>query len=102
MTDQQSDQPERTSQQQRLIDVGMELFERIAPGLEFSVRLLPEDDAVVVYRAVRGGGSIYVAPDESVLFASSAAPPHEALKAFREGRRTPKEQFVYRPQADGR
>ena len=102
MTDQQAGQPEPTSEQQRLIDVGVDLFERIAPGLEVAFRLLPEDDAVVVYRPVRGGGSIYVAPDETALVASSSAPPHEAIKAFRAGRRTPKEQFVYRPQPGGR
>ncbi|WP_405108366.1 hypothetical protein OG559_26205 [Micromonospora sp. NBC_01405] len=79
---------------QRLIERGTELFGRIAPGAELVHHLLPEDDAVLVVRPVRGGGSIYVAHDGSVMFAVSAVPPHQALELFRSGRRTPAEQFV--------
>src|SRR6478735_11492272 len=67
---------EPTAEQQRLIDVGTELFRRIQPDAELGFRLLPEDDAVVVVHKVRGGGSIYVAADESALFAASAVAPH--------------------------
>ncbi|MEV0609960.1 hypothetical protein AB0I61_26700 [Polymorphospora rubra] len=83
-----------TPPQQRLIDRGTELFRRIAPGARLAHRLLPDDEGVVVVQPVRGGGSIYVAPDGSVLFAASAIPPHRALEAFRAGRRTPVDRFV--------
>lgn len=85
---------EPTAEQQRLIDVGTELFRRIQPDAELGFRLLPEDDAVVVVHKVRGGGSIYVAADESALFAASAVAPHVALEAFRGGKRTAKDKFV--------
>jgi hypothetical protein len=101
MTEETGGERAVTPEQQRLIDWGTELFRRIAPDAELRYNLLPDDEAVVVYHVVRGGGSIYVAPDETVLFAASAAPPHEALEVFRTGRRTPIEQFVYRPAADG-
>ncbi|GAA4771494.1 hypothetical protein [Microbacterium gilvum] len=84
--------------EQRLIEVGVGYWRRmVAADAPLGVQLLPEDDAVVVSHAVRGGGRIYVAPDETVLFAASSAPPHEALEVFRSGRRTPPEQF--RPRA---
>jgi hypothetical protein len=43
--------------------------------------------------ASRGGGKIYVAPDETVLFVASALDFEAGLAAFREGRRTPSEAF---------
>ena len=98
MTEHAPVEGEPTAEQQRLIDVGTELFRRIQPDGELGSRLLPEDDAVVVVHRVRGGGSIYVAADESALFAASAVAPHVALEAFRGGKRTPKDKFV-RPEA---
>lgn len=86
--------------QRRLIDVGVACWRRmVSEEAPLGVELLPDDDAVVVSHAVRGGGRIYVAADESVLFAGSGAPPHEAIEVFRSGRRTPPEHF--RPR-DGR
>lgn len=90
-----------TPEQQRLIDVGTELFRRIRPEVDPGFRLLPADDAVMVVSGTRGGGAIFVAADESALFAASAVSPHVALEAFRAGKRTPKEKFV-RPEAAGR
>ncbi|WP_166409129.1 T6SS immunity protein Tdi1 domain-containing protein [Labedella phragmitis] len=88
-----------TPDQQRLIDIGVGYWRRmIAADAPLGYTLLPEDDAVVVSYAVRGGGRIYVATDGSALFTYSSAPPHEALEVFRSGRRTPPEHF--RP-ADG-
>lgn len=90
----------RRTDQQRLIDVGVGYWRRMVPeDAPLGVEILPDDDAVVVSHAVRGGGRIYVASDESVLFAGSAAPPHEAIEMFRSGRRTPPEQF--RPRGAG-
>lgn len=84
----------RTFDQQRLIDVAVGYWRRMVPeDAPLGVEVLPDDDAVVVSHAVRGGGRIYVASDESALFAASAAPPHEAIEMFRSGRRTPPEQF---------
>ncbi|WP_309065130.1 hypothetical protein [Microbacterium sp.] len=98
MSDTRSDP---TLEQQRLIDVGVGYWRRmVAEDAPLSVELLPEDDAVVVAHAARGGGRIYVAADESALFAASSAPPHEALEVFRSGRRTPPEHF--RPRGGGR
>jgi hypothetical protein len=101
MSDQTTSEAQPTPEQQRLIEVGTELFRRIQPDADLGFRLLPEDDAVVVVHRVRGGGSVYVAADESALFAASAVAPHVALEAFRGGKRTPKEKFV-RPEAGGR
>lgn len=101
MSDASTTDAQPTPEQQRLIDVGTELYRRIQPDAELGFRLLPEDDAVVVVHRVRGGGSVYVAADESALFAASAVQPHVALEAFRGGKRTPKEKFT-RPEAGGR
>ncbi|MFJ6994680.1 hypothetical protein [Streptomyces sp. NPDC003090] len=85
---------EATPDQRRLIDVAVEYWRRMVPrDAPLAVELLPEDGVVVVSHAVRGGGRIYVASDESVLFAASGAPPHEAIEVFRSGRRTPPGQF---------
>ncbi|MEU3448883.1 hypothetical protein AB0H29_16955 [Streptomyces thermolilacinus] len=92
MTRERTDQA--TPDQRRLIDVGVGYWRRMVPqDAPLAVELLPEDGAVVVSHAVRGGGRIYVATDESVLFAASGAPPHEAIEVFRSGRRTPPGQF---------
>ncbi|MEH1016258.1 hypothetical protein V6U90_24515 [Micromonospora sp. CPCC 206060] len=87
-----------TAQQRHLIAWGTELFRRISPDpdLTLTFRLLPDDDAVLIVHPVRGGGSIYVAADETVLFAASAIAPHKALEAFRSGTRTPVDRFVAR------
>jgi len=89
-----------TPQQRRLIAHGMELYRRIEPDADLAGHPLPEDDGVLVVHPIRGGGSIYVAADESVLFAGSALSPHLALAEFRAGRRTPLEKFGPRPPAD--
>ncbi|MFB7852711.1 MULTISPECIES: hypothetical protein [unclassified Streptomyces] len=83
-----------TPRQQRLAGLGRTLMRRMAGAdAPLAVTALPEDDAVLVAHTVRGGGRVYVAADETVLFAGSAAPPHEAIEVFRSGRRTPSEHF---------
>ncbi|MFE9046425.1 hypothetical protein ACFY9F_10145 [Streptomyces sp. NPDC012421] len=80
--------------EQRLIDVAVGLWRRLASeDVPLAAELLPEDGAVAVAHTVRGGGRIFVARDESVLFVSSGVPPHEAIEMFRAGRRTPSGQF---------
>ncbi|MFF5256461.1 hypothetical protein ACFY4K_31035 [Streptomyces leeuwenhoekii] len=83
-----------TPRQRRLAGLGRALLRRAAGGdMPLAVTALPQDDAVMVAHRVRGGGSVYVAADETVLFAGSAASPHEAIEVFRSGRRTPLEHF---------
>ena len=92
-----------TARQRRLTAWGVELFRRISPDedLALTFHLLPDDDAVLVVHAVRGGGSIYVAADETVLFAASALSPDKALEAFRSGTRTSVDKFVARTAGTG-
>lgn len=86
--------PALTPRQRRLADLGGALLRQAAGrDVPLAVTPLPEDDAVVVAHVARGGGRVYVAADGSVLFAGSAAPPHQALEVFRSGRRTPPEHF---------
>ncbi|USQ86304.1 hypothetical protein NFX46_22905 [Streptomyces phaeoluteigriseus] len=82
-----------TPEQRRLVEFGEELYRRIAPDADLGRVLLPEDDAVAVVHRVRGGGTILVAADRSVLFFGSALDISAALIDFRAGRRTPVEQF---------
>lgn len=82
-----------TPEQQRLIKFGEALYRRIAPNADIGHVLLTEDDAVAVVHRVRGGGTILVAADRSVLFFGSALDISAALIDFRAGRRTPVEQF---------
>ncbi|MEV5491062.1 hypothetical protein AB0L47_24185 [Streptomyces bobili] len=80
-------------EQRRLLQFGEELYRRIAPDADLGHVLLPEDDAVAVVHRVRGGGTILVAADRSVLFSGSALDIGVALIDFRAGRRTPVERF---------
>ncbi|MVA75880.1 hypothetical protein GC722_07570 [Auraticoccus sp. F435] len=83
------DAPTPTAAQQRLLEVGSALWRRMVPeDAPLGYRLLPEDGAVTVSHLVRGGGTLYVAADGSVLFAASSVPPHQALETFRSGRRS--------------
>ncbi|HEY9330718.1 MAG TPA: hypothetical protein VIS09_21175 [Streptomyces sp.] len=82
-----------TPEQQRLIEFGEALYRGITPDADLGHVLLPEDDAVAVVHRVRGGGTIIVAADRSVLFAGSAHDIGVALTEFRAGARTPVERF---------
>ncbi|MEU1473514.1 hypothetical protein ABZ434_35550 [Streptomyces sp. NPDC005761] len=82
-----------TPEQQQLIEFGEALYRRMSPGAALGHVLLPEDEAVAVVHRVRGGGTIIVAADRSVLFSGSAHDIGFALTAFRAGGRTPVERF---------
>ncbi|MEU9204460.1 hypothetical protein [Streptomyces sp. NPDC048332] len=82
-----------TPEQRQLIAFGEALYRRISPDAALGHVLLPEDDAVAVVHQVRGGGTILVAADRSVLFAGSARDIGFALTEFRAGARTPVERF---------
>ena len=85
---------EPTGAQRRLITMGTELLHRVWPGVELTTYALPSDDAVVLVQPVRGGVTLYVAADESVLFAASSLSPHTSLEMFRSGRRTDPAEFM--------
>lgn len=85
-----------TSAQQRLIAVGTELIHRLWPGIELNAFALPSDGAIVLVQPARGGVTLYVAADESVMFAASSLEPGAALELFRSGKRTDKAEFVPR------
>ncbi|MEV4412803.1 T6SS immunity protein Tdi1 domain-containing protein [Catellatospora sp. NPDC049609] len=84
---------------ERLAQIGRELMAQLTENAALNVMPLPDGLGVRVVHAVRGGATIYVAPDESVLFAASAVSPDVALEAFRAGNRTPKEKFRRGPAA---
>lgn len=77
----------------RLIQVAQGLFAKLTQNPTLNVIDLPDGLGVCVVHAARGGGKIYVAPDESVLFVGSAVDFEAGLGAFRDGVRTPHEKF---------
>ncbi|MFE0699766.1 hypothetical protein [Streptomyces sp. NPDC058872] len=81
------------STEDRSVDFGRALFARCADDPVLSVVDLPDDLGVCLVHLARGGGKLYVAPDETVLFVGSAVDFEAGLKAFRAGVRTPREQF---------
>ncbi|MGW0772838.1 hypothetical protein ACWD01_04090 [Streptomyces sp. NPDC002835] len=84
----------------RLAQVGVTYFATLGTDAVLKVRELPDGLGVCVWRPIRGGGKIFVARDESVLFVGSAADFDSGLAAFRQGRRTPAEQFQRTPDSD--
>lgn len=82
----------------RLSAVAERCFAQLAPAAELRTIQLEDGAGVCVVHAARGGGKIYVAPDESVLFVGAALDFDAGLAAFRAGARTPPERFV-RPTA---
>ncbi|WP_394552981.1 T6SS immunity protein Tdi1 domain-containing protein [Agromyces sp. MMS24-JH15] len=77
----------------RLVQIGTELFAGLTQNPTLNVIDLPDGLGVCLVHAARGGGKIYVAPDESVLFVGSAVDFDAGLGAFRDGVRTPREKF---------
>lgn len=77
----------------RLIVVGRAYFAQLRTDPVLNVVELPDGLGVCLVHAVRGGGKIYVAPDESALFAGSAVDFETGLDAFRDGARTQFEKF---------
>lgn len=78
---------------ERLIELGRSLFAKLTTDPVLNIIELPDGLGVCLVHAVRGGGKIYVAPDESVLFVGSAVDFDAGLGAFRDGVRTPIEKF---------
>ncbi|MGW9630831.1 hypothetical protein ACWGST_09010 [Agromyces sp. NPDC055520] len=88
-----------SSQQLELAAVARALFEQLARDAgqtdtaQLNVVPLPDDLGVAVVRAVRGGGTIFVDHDASVLYVASAIDLPVGLDLFREGQRTPLSSF---------
>jgi hypothetical protein len=81
-------------EEHRLTAVGRCHFEQLAPGAELRTIVLEDGAGICVMHAVRGGGKIYVAPDETALFVASAMDFEQGLAAFLAGTRTPPEKFI--------
>lgn len=82
----------------RLARIAATLFGDLGAAEALTVRELPDGLGICVWPAgVRGGGSILVGCDESVLFVGSAIGFDAGLAAFRQGRRTPAERFRGEP-----
>ncbi|AVZ76945.1 hypothetical protein SLUN_36960 [Streptomyces lunaelactis] len=77
----------------RLVDFAKAYFAKLTQDPVLKVIELPDGLGVCVAHAVRGGGKIYVAPDESALFVGSVLDFNAGLEAFRDGLRTPAEKF---------
>jgi hypothetical protein len=73
----------------RLVAVGLSLLAEFTTDPAVNVVELPDGLGVCLVHAVRGGGKIYVAPDESTLFVGSAVDFDAGLGAFRGGLRNP-------------
>lgn len=86
--------------QRRLIEVGRRYFDKIAPNSGFVVRDLPEGLGVCLLRPERGGGKIFVAPDETALYVGSSLDFDAGLDAFKAGKRTAPEKFAARSSED--
>lgn len=94
VTGERLDADAATPRQRRLIARGEQLLRERWPDIELRAFDLPDDDAVLLVQPARGGVSLYVASDESVLFTASSVEPGAALTLFRSGRRTPVSDFA--------
>jgi hypothetical protein len=79
---------------ERLTHIASRYFAQLVPDAELRTIPLENDAGVCVVHTARGGGKIYVAPDESVLFVGSALDFDAGLAAFLAGTRTPPEKFL--------
>ncbi|MFJ8697151.1 hypothetical protein [Streptomyces roseolilacinus] len=73
----------------RLVAVGLSLLAESTNDPVVNIVELPDGLGICLVHAVRGGGKIYVAPDESTLFVGSAVDFDAGLGAFRDGVRDP-------------
>lgn len=90
--------PGFTPAQKEQAEFGVELFRRLARKHDIddtaniqAYRL--DSEMVGVTRALRGGGTIVVGPDRTVLYGGSSIPPYSLLPEYRAGRRTDIEKF---------
>ncbi|MGW4200304.1 hypothetical protein [Streptomyces sp. NPDC004726] len=74
---------------ENLAEVGRVFLGKITPGSDTTVIELADGAGVCVVNPARGGGKVYIAPDETVLFVPSAMDFATGLAAFLNGSRTP-------------
>lgn len=91
--------PDAATDRDRLVEVARRLHAKLADVPDLNIFDLPDDLGICAVHSVRGGGKIYVAPDESALFVASAMDFDAGLAAFRAGERTP--HIVFEPRAGG-
>ncbi|QIP88307.1 hypothetical protein GLX30_02365 [Streptomyces sp. Tu 2975] len=72
----------------RLAEIGRTWLPDVTTDASLNVVALEDGAGVCVVHAVRGGGKVYVAPDETVLFAGSSVAFDAGLGAFLDGART--------------
>jgi hypothetical protein len=77
------------SGKERLAEVGRAFLGGTAPGSEPDVIELADGAGVCLVQRTRGGGKVYIAPDETVLFVPSSMDFDTGLAAFLNGARTP-------------
>jgi hypothetical protein len=77
----------------RLVSLASKYLSVPVGELRKNTKELPEIGAVYFWESVRGGGSILVGIDGSVLYAISAVSFDDHVDAFKDGRRTNPEEF---------
>lgn len=70
-----------------------ELLKQDFKTIEENSELIQDLSAIYVSIPIKGGGSIIIADDGSVLYADSSVGYTQHVKAFKEGIRTPIEAF---------
>ncbi|WP_430591639.1 T6SS immunity protein Tdi1 domain-containing protein [Humidisolicoccus flavus] len=80
----------------RLEQVAYELFEKIGVPGPFGTRVYEDEQVIVVSYQIRGGVSILVGADESVLYFPSAVSPSDAVQNYLNGDRTDRAKFKAR------
>ena len=75
------------------IEIAAKLFNADVTVLEGCATDIENLNAVYISEKSKGGRSIIVADDGSVLYADSSIPPQEHIKAFIDGIRTPLDVF---------
>ncbi|MET8825559.1 hypothetical protein ABZX40_31805 [Streptomyces sp. NPDC004610] len=81
--------PAGVAEVERLAGVGRAFLDRAAPpGTGAHVIELADGAGVCVVQPVRGGGKVFVAPDETLLFVPSSADFATGLASFLGGART--------------
>ncbi|MFD9722182.1 hypothetical protein [Streptomyces sp. NPDC059076] len=76
------------SRKEYLAGIGKAFLGDPGRGPEPNVVVLPDGAGVCVVQPVRGGGKVYVAQDETVLFVPSSTDFDTGLAAFTRGERT--------------
>lgn len=95
-SDAPTEAPGSEADRDRLVEVARGLFAKLTEAPKLNIIDLPDGLGICAVHAVRGGGKIYVAPDESALFVASALDFDAGLAAFRQGERTPHIMFERR------